>query len=59
MTKAVKQVPSPKLRKVREKLTYGRSAATGQFILVPVTGKDSTITQKQADAAFQHISTSK
>jgi hypothetical protein len=59
MQKIVNQVPSSKLRKVGEKLTYGRSAATGQFILVPITGKDGTITQKQADAAFQHITTSK
>jgi len=59
MTKTSTQATPTKTRKVAAKRHYGRSPATGMYILVPVTGKDSTITQKQANAAFQHTSTSK
>jgi hypothetical protein len=59
MTNAPTQAPPTKSRKVAAKRHYGRSPATGMYVLVPVIGKDSTITQEQANTVFQRIYSSK
>jgi hypothetical protein len=54
MAKATTKISRSKLGKSGAKRTLGRSPATGMFILVPVTGKDSKITQTQANTAFDY-----
>lgn len=38
---------------------FGRSAATGQFVLKPVSAKGGKITQRQANSAVKTVSTEK
>ena len=38
---------------------FGRSAATGQFVLKPVSTKGGKITQRQANSAVKTVSTEK
>jgi hypothetical protein len=54
MAKAKTKISRSKSGKSGAKRTLGRSPATGLFILAPVTGKDSKITQIQANTAFEY-----